>query len=46
MLESAGIQCRGAIAGEDLTAAGDVVAGRPRTVLEAVAAGIRAGASS
>jgi glycerol-3-phosphate dehydrogenase subunit B len=46
MLESVGIQCRGAIAGEDLTAAGDVVAGRPRTVLEAVAAGIRAGASS
>ncbi len=33
-------------AAEGITAAGDVVAGRPRTALEAVAAGIRAGAES
>lgn len=46
MLESAGIQCRGAHAAEAITAAGDVVAGRPRTVLEAVAAGIRAGSEA
>jgi glycerol-3-phosphate dehydrogenase subunit B len=43
MLESVGIQCRGARAAEAITAAGDVVAGRPRTTLEAVGAGIRAG---
>jgi glycerol-3-phosphate dehydrogenase subunit B len=43
MLESVGIQCSGARAAEGITAAGDVVAGRPRTALEAVAAGIRAG---
>ena len=45
-LESAGIRCKGARAAEGITAAGDVVAGRPRTVLEAVAAGIRAGAEA
>jgi glycerol-3-phosphate dehydrogenase subunit B len=42
-LESAGIRCNGARAAEGITAAGEVVAGRPRTILEAVAAGIRAG---
>ena len=46
MLESAGIRCKGARAAEGITAAGDVVAGRPRTVLEAVSAGIRAGAEA
>jgi glycerol-3-phosphate dehydrogenase subunit B len=45
-LESAGIRCTGARAGEGITAAGDVVAGRPRTALEAVSAGIRAGAEA
>lgn len=43
-LESAGIRCKGVRAAEGIMAAGDVVAGRQRTVLEAVAAGIRAGA--
>ena len=45
-LESAGIRCKGARAAEGIMAAGDVVAGRPRTALEAVAAGIRAGAEA
>jgi glycerol-3-phosphate dehydrogenase subunit B len=46
MLESAGIACKGTHAAEGITAAGDIVAGRPRTALEAVAAGIRAGAEA
>ncbi len=46
MLESAGIRCNSARAAEGITAAGDVVAGRPRTALEAVTAGIRAGAEA
>ena len=46
MLESAGIHCKGTHAAEGITAAGDVVAGRPRTALEAVAAGIRAGSEA
>lgn len=45
-LESAGIRCQGERAAEGIMAAGDVVAGRPRTVLEAVSAGIRAGAEA
>lgn len=45
-LESAGIRCAGALAAERIWAAGDVVAGRARTVLEAVSAGIRAGAEA
>ncbi|MEP7123684.1 MAG: FAD-dependent oxidoreductase [Byssovorax sp.] len=46
MLESVGIRCNGARAAEGITAAGDVVARRPRTALEAVAAGIRAGSEA
>jgi glycerol-3-phosphate dehydrogenase subunit B len=46
MLESAGIRCKGARAADGITAAGDVVAGRPRTALEAVAAGICAGSEA
>ena len=45
-LESAGIRCKGARAAEGILAAGDVVAGRPRTALEAVSAGIRAGSEA
>ena len=44
-LEAVGVRCEGARAAPGITAAGDVVAGRPRTVLEAVAGGIAAGAS-
>jgi glycerol-3-phosphate dehydrogenase subunit B len=44
-LEAVGVQCEGVRAAPGICAAGDVVAGRPRTVLEAVAAGIAAGAS-
>jgi glycerol-3-phosphate dehydrogenase subunit B len=43
-LESVGVRCDGVRAAPGITAAGDVVAGRPRTVLEAVASGIAAGA--
>jgi glycerol-3-phosphate dehydrogenase subunit B len=42
-LETVGVRCEGARAAPGIWAAGDVVAGRPRTVLEAVAAGIAAG---
>ena len=42
-LEDVGILCRGVRAAPGLFAAGDVVAGRPRTLLEAVASGVRAG---
>jgi glycerol-3-phosphate dehydrogenase subunit B len=41
-LESVGVQCEGARAGDGIYAAGDVVAGRARTLLEAAAAGIAA----
>lgn len=43
LLEDVGVLCRGAGAGPGLFAAGDVVAGRPRTLLEAVTSGVRAG---
>jgi glycerol-3-phosphate dehydrogenase subunit B len=42
-LEAVGVRCEGGRAGEGIYAAGDVVAGRPRTVLEAAASGIAAG---
>ena len=42
-LESVGVRCEGVRAGTGLTAAGDVIAGRPRTLLEAVSSGLRAG---
>jgi glycerol-3-phosphate dehydrogenase subunit B len=45
-LEAAGVRCDGVRVAEGIHAAGDVIAGRPRTVLEAVASGIRAGAAS
>jgi glycerol-3-phosphate dehydrogenase subunit B len=44
-LEAVGVRCDGPEAGERIYAAGDVVAGRPRTVLEAVASGIAAGSA-
>lgn len=43
VLEDVGIVCRGSVARPGIFAAGDVVAARPRTLLEAVASGIRAG---
>jgi len=43
VLEVVGVRCDGVRAGPGLTAAGDVIADRPRTLLEAVASGIRAG---
>lgn len=45
-LEQAGVACDGERAGEGIWAAGDVVAGRPRTVLSAVIAAIRAGSAA
>jgi glycerol-3-phosphate dehydrogenase subunit B len=45
LLEDVGVLCRGSHAAPGLLAAGDVVAGRPRTLLEAVASGVRAGRS-
>ncbi|MFO0759020.1 MAG: FAD-binding protein [Byssovorax sp.] len=42
-LESAGVRCEGVRAAPGITAAGDVIAGRPRTLLEALSSGIRAG---
>lgn len=42
-LETVGVRCDGARAGDRLFAAGDVVAGRARTLLAAAAAGIAAG---
>lgn len=45
-LESVGVRCEGVRAGLHITAAGDVVAGRARTVLEAVITGIEAGRAS
>ena len=44
-LEAVGVLCVGVRAGEGIYAAGDVVAGRARTVLEAVASGLAAGAA-
>jgi len=46
LLEAVGVSCAGIRAGRDLFAAGDVIAGRPRTALEAVATGLRAGAEA
>jgi glycerol-3-phosphate dehydrogenase subunit B len=43
LLEAVGVRCEGVRAGEGIYAAGDVVAGRPRTVLAAVTSGIAAG---
>jgi glycerol-3-phosphate dehydrogenase subunit B len=43
VLEAVGVRCRGVRAAEGITAAGDAIADRPRTVLEAVASGLRAG---
>jgi glycerol-3-phosphate dehydrogenase subunit B len=42
-LERVGVRCEGARAAPSITAAGAVVADRPRTALEAVASGLRAG---
>ncbi len=42
-LESVGVRCEGVRAAERITAAGDVIAGRARTLLEALASGLRAG---
>jgi glycerol-3-phosphate dehydrogenase subunit B len=42
-LESVGVRCEGTRAGDGIHAAGDAVAGRARTLLEAVTAGIAAG---
>ncbi|APR84231.1 Hypothetical protein A7982_09580 [Minicystis rosea] len=44
-LETVGIRCDGVRAGDGLYAAGDVIAGKPRTLLAAVSAGIAAGAA-
>lgn len=46
VLESVGVRCEGTRAEERIHAAGDVVAGRARTLLEAVAAGIAAGGAT
>lgn len=46
LLESVGVRCAGLRAGRGVFAAGDVVAGRPRTALEAVATGLLAGAEA
>jgi glycerol-3-phosphate dehydrogenase subunit B len=46
VLETVGVLCEGVRAAERIYAAGNVVAGRPRTLLEAAAAGIAAGASA
>jgi glycerol-3-phosphate dehydrogenase subunit B len=43
VLEAVGVHCRGVRAAPGVTAAGDAIADRPRTVLEAVASGLRAG---
>ncbi len=42
VLEAVGVQCTEGRLAPGVTAAGDVVAGRPRTLLEAVAQGLRA----
>jgi len=45
-LESAGVRCDGVRAAPGIMAAGDVIAARPRTVLEAVRSGLAAGAAA
>jgi glycerol-3-phosphate dehydrogenase subunit B len=45
-LEAIGVSCDGAQAAPGIFAAGDVVADKPRTVLQAVWSGIRAGAAA
>lgn len=45
-LEAIGIACDGVVAGKGLFAAGDVMADRPRTLLQAVFSGILAGAAA
>jgi glycerol-3-phosphate dehydrogenase subunit B len=44
ILECVGLKCHGVVAAPRITSAGDAIADRPRTVLEAVASGIAAGA--
>jgi glycerol-3-phosphate dehydrogenase subunit B len=46
VLEAVGVRSDGVCVAPGITAAGDVIAGRPRTVLEAVISGLRAGAAS
>jgi glycerol-3-phosphate dehydrogenase subunit B len=43
VIESVGVRCEGVRAAEGIVAAGDIVAGRPRTLLAAVESGIQAG---
>jgi glycerol-3-phosphate dehydrogenase subunit B len=45
-LEAVGVQCEGVLAAPGIAVAGDLVAGRPRTVLEAVTSGLAAGSFS
>jgi glycerol-3-phosphate dehydrogenase subunit B len=45
-LESVGVCCDGVRAASGISAAGDVIAGRPRTVLAAVSSGLAAGSAS
>jgi glycerol-3-phosphate dehydrogenase subunit B len=45
-LETVGVRCAGVVAAPGICVAGDLVAGRPRTVLEAVASGLAAGATA
>lgn len=46
LLEAVGVHCAGVRAGRGIFAAGDAIAGRPRTALEAAATGLRAGAEA
>jgi glycerol-3-phosphate dehydrogenase subunit B len=46
LLETVGVACHGPIAADRIYAAGDVVADRPRTRLEAARSGLRAGAAA
>jgi glycerol-3-phosphate dehydrogenase subunit B len=46
LLEAVGILCDGTLAAPDVFAAGDAVADRPRTLLQAAYSGIRAGANA
>jgi glycerol-3-phosphate dehydrogenase subunit B len=43
LLESVGVLCHGVRAGAGIYAAGDIIAGRPRTAIEALVTGLRAG---
>ncbi|MCC6556514.1 MAG: hypothetical protein IT372_26445 [Polyangiaceae bacterium] len=45
-LEAVGVRCDGVRAAPGIHAAGDIIAGRRRTALEAVASGLRAGAEA